>query len=309
MTEHYHNSVLLDEAVDALVLDPQGIFVDATFGRGGHTARILDRCGSEARLFAFDRDADAIAHGRKMFNDSRLTLIHSTFSALREQLAAVDVHAVDGILLDLGVSSPQLDVAERGFSFLREGPLDMRMDQTRGQTAAQWIATVDEERLAHVLREYGEERFARRLARRIVAVRDEQPFLTTTQLADFVASAVPNTERHKNPATRTFQAIRIAVNGELDELESALEQAVDLLRPGGRLVVISFHSLEDRMVKRFVARQSGKHQVVDRRLPPPPDSPVPRMKSVGRVKPGRAEVEGNARARSAVMRIAQKVAA
>ena len=309
MTEHVHNSVLLDEAVEALILDPEGIFVDATLGRGGHTSRILERCGSGARVFAFDRDAEAVDHGRRNFDDPRLSIIHSAFSSMQERLSESGIEAVDGVLLDLGVSSPQLDAAERGFSFLREGPLDMRMDQTSGQTAAQWLASVDEDRLAHVLREYGEERFARRLARRIVAARDEQPFVTTTQLAEFVASTLPNTERHKNPATRTFQAIRIAINGELDELESALEQAVDLLRPGGRLVVISFHSLEDRIVKRFVARNSGKHQVVDRRLPPPPDLPSPKIKSIARIKPGQSEVQANARARSAVMRVAQKVAA
>ena len=298
-----HTTVLLDEAVDALLgRDParaDGAWIDATFGRGGHSRLILQRMGAQARLLAFDKDPEAIAEAARIA-DARFATRHEGF----RHLADLPAGSADGILMDLGVSSPQIDAPERGFSFRFDGPLDMRMDTTRGESVAQWLATAELGQIAEVIRDYGEERFAGPIAKAIVARRQERgPLTSTAELADLVAGAVKTREAGQNPATRTFQAFRIFINAELEELRQALEASLSVLRPGGRLVVISFHSLEDRIVKQFIAQHSK--EVYDRRAPFAPPQPM-RLKALERVKPGDAEVAANSRARSAVMRVAER---
>ncbi|MCP5278653.1 MAG: 16S rRNA (cytosine(1402)-N(4))-methyltransferase RsmH [Thiobacillus sp.] len=301
-----HVTVLLEEAVAAMNVRPEGVYVDATFGRGGHSRAVLSRLGSGGRLVALDRDPAAVAAG-ETWSDPRFSLVHTAFSGLGEAVRSQGMDQVDGVLFDLGVSSPQLDEGLRGFSFRFDAPLDMRMDTTRGQTAAQWLNQASEEEIARVVRDYGEERFARQVARAVIKARAETPLATTRQLATLVAGAVRTRERGQDPATRTFQAVRIFINRELEEIEAALPQAVELLKPGGRLVVISFHSLEDRMVKRFMRRESEGEQV-------PPEIPVTaaalrpgRLRLVGKaVRPSEAECQANPRARSATMRVAER---
>lgn len=307
-----HTTVLLQEAVEALALKPDGIYVDGTFGRGGHSRLILERLGKNGRLIAFDRDLAACAVGRN-FGDERFCMVHSSYSRLQEVLRQLNVGQIDGVLLDLGVSSPQLEDATRGFSFSMEGPLDMRMDTTEGQTAAQWLASASEVQLEEVIKEYGEERFAKQIARAIVKARARQPLVTTGQLAAIVAAAIPARAREpkQNPATRTFQAIRIYLNQELERLSLALPQCVEMLKTGGRLVIISFHSLEDRIVKRFI-REGANPDKLPKHLPLRADE-VRRfsranLQMVGKaVRPGVAEVECNPRARSAIMRVAERI--
>ena len=298
-----HTTVLLDEAVDALLgRDParaDGAWIDATFGRGGHSRLILQRMGAQARLLAFDKDPEAIAEAARIA-DARFVIRHEGF----RHLADLPAGSADGILMDLGVSSPQIDAPERGFSFRFDGPLDMRMDTTRGESVAEWLATAEVGQIAEVIRDYGEERFAGPIAKAIVARRQERgPLTGTAELAELVAGAVKTREAGQNPATRTFQAFRIFINAELEELRQALEASLSVLRPGGRLVVISFHSLEDRIVKQFIAQHSK--EVYDRRAPFAPPQPM-RLKALERVKPGDAEVAANPRARSAVMRVAER---
>jgi len=303
-----HRTVLLEEAVDALAIKPGGVYVDATFGRGGHARRILERLDEHGRLIALDRDLAAIEAGRTIeAADSRLTLVHAAFSGLAAALGARGVERVDGVLLDLGVSSPQLDEAARGFSFRLDAPLDMRMDTTRGQTAAEWLAQASRQQLAEVIKNYGEERFANAVAKAVVAARAGGAIATTRQLAEIVASAVRTREQGQHPATRSFQAIRIHVNQELAELSLVLPQAVEALNPGGRLAVISFHSLEDRIVKRFLRDESRPPQLPSRLPVRAADLPPPRLKLVGKpVNPSAAEVAANPRARSAVLRVAER---
>ncbi len=312
-----HQTVLLQEAVDALLKQEQvseqsarqvkGVYIDATFGRGGHSARILETLGPQASLIAFDQDPEAVEVGRR-WEDPRFEMVYSSFAALENEVRLRGLWGrVNGILFDLGVSSPQLDQAERGFSFMQDGPLDMRMDTHEGVSAAQWLATVAEPELVRVLREYGEERYAKRIAKAIIDARALTALETTSQLAKIVAHAIPRKEPHKHPATRTFQAIRIAVNRELDALQQALAASLEVLAPEGRVVVISFHSLEDRRVKRFFQQQQKGDQF-------PRDMPVTdaqlnrRMRIIGKaVKPNKQEVNENVRARSAVMRVAEKL--
>ncbi len=300
---------MLDEAVDALRVRPEGIYVDATFGRGGHSREILARLGADGRLIAIDRDPAAVAAGRAM-SDPRFVMVHAGFGELKDALQRLGVTRVDGVLFDLGVSSPQLDEAERGFSFRSDGPLDMRMDTSRGMTAAEWLGQASEQEIGGVIRRYGEDRFAKQIARAIVAARSGGPVDRTRQLAQIVAKAVPTREPHQDPATRTFQALRIHLNQELEELEVVLPQCVDLLAEGGRLVVISFHSLEDRIVKQFM-REGAQPGDIPARLPLRADQmPRPKLRIVGKpVRPGEAEVSSNPRARSAVMRVAERLAA
>jgi 16S rRNA (cytosine1402-N4)-methyltransferase len=304
-----HAPVMLDEVLAALAPRPDGFYVDATFGRGGHARAILARLGERGALLAIDRDPEAVTAARAMLADEpRATVLHTPFSRLGEAIDAAG-RLADGILLDLGVSSPQLDDAARGFSFLRDGPLDMRMDPLAGEGAAAWLARVSEGDLMRVIFEFGEDRFARRIARAIVAARELAPITTTAQLAAVISAAVPSREPGKHPATRTFQALRIAVNRELEELEAALPQAVSRLAPGGRLVVISFHSLEDRQVKRFMRRQSHDDPAWAG-MPQVPEQARARLRLVGKaVFPSAAEVERNPRARSAVLRAAERLAA
>ena len=305
-----HRPVLLEAAVAALNVRPDGCYVDATFGRGGHAAAILARLGGEGRLLAFDRDPEAVADARARFGqDPRFRIEHASFSALQAVIEAAGlVGRVDGLLLDLGVSSPQLDDARRGFSFQQEGPLDMRMDTTRGPSAADWLATASEDEIATVLRDLGEERFARRIARSIVRVRAEHPLRTTAELAALVEHASPTREKHKHPATRSFQAIRIFINRELDELQAVLQQALAVLAVGARLVVISFHSLEDRIVKRFL-RDAAQGERLPKGLPVPESARHPRLRLIGKaVRADDAEVAANPRARSAVLRVAEVLA-
>ncbi len=310
--EYLHRTVLLDEAVDALsMVDARcdGIFVDGTFGRGGHSRRILERLSAKGRLIAFDKDPQAVAVAQKLAQeDSRFVIAHDSFATLDVQLAALKIEKIDGVLLDLGVSSPQVDEAERGFSFRADGPLDMRMDTTRGMAASEWLATATQENLEKVIRDYGEERFAFQIAKAIVARRAVEPLVSTRDFAALVASAVKTREKGKDPATRTFQAVRIFINQELEELEAGLNQAYERLAPFGRLVVISFHSLEDRIVKRFMADKANVPQP-HRRLPVRAvDLPSPLMKLLGRVKPSEEEIAANPRSRSAVMRCAMRLA-
>ena len=309
-----HISVLLHEAVDALAIKPEGVYVDATFGRGGHSRLILSRLGEQGRLIAMDRDPDAVMSGQAIV-DKRFCIRHGSFSHMQRILQQLDVAKVDGILLDLGVSSPQLEEISRGFSFRADGPLDMRMDTTKGQTAAEWLATVAEDQLGWVIKEYGEERFARQIARAIIVARTRQPIVTTSQLAEIVATVLRSRQRQReivrHPATRTFQAIRIYLNQELEELSLVLPQCVELLNPGGRLVVISFHSLEDRMVKLFM-RKAASMDELPRGIPLQEKDLLrfsnQTLRVIGRaVRPGEQEVAENARARSAVMRVAERV--
>ena len=301
-----HLTVLLSEAVDALAIEPAGLYIDATFGRGGHTRSLLGRLGPQGRVVGFDRDQQAIAAGAAAFAaDTRLRLHQLPFSQLAEIVAPA---SADGVLFDLGVSSPQLDQAERGFSFQLDGPLDMRMDQTRGITAAEWLATATEHEIRKVIRDYGEERFAGQIAKTIIAARTRAPIQRTGELARLVASAVRTREAGQNPATRTFQALRIHINQELAQLQVALTEAMRALRLGGRLVVISFHSLEDRIVKNFI-RDEARPQAALAHLPlRESEMPQPRLRVIERnVRASALEVAGNPRARSAIMRVAEKI--
>jgi 16S rRNA (cytosine1402-N4)-methyltransferase len=305
-----HTTVMPAEAIASLVGPLDGVYVDATFGRGGHSRELLRQLSARAHVIAIDRDPQAVKsalHGEQRIDDPRFSIHHVRFSQMVDTLQSAGFTRVDGVLLDLGVSSPQLDDPQRGFSFRFDAPLDMRMDPTRGETAAQYLASAAESEIARVIREYGEERFAARIARAIVARRDAgQGVRSTRELAELAARAVKTREGAQHPATRTFQALRIAVNTELDELERALDAALEVLAPGGRLAVISFHSLEDRIVKRFIAREAS--DVVDRRVPFAAPAPR-RLRAVARIKPGSAEVQANPRARSAVLRVAERVEA
>jgi len=301
-TRWQHTTVLLNEAIQALLTRPDATYVDATFGRGGHSRALLQRLGPQGRLIAFDKDPEAIESAARIA-DARFSIRHQGFRAIGELGPA----SVAGVLLDLGVSSPQIDNPARGFSFRSDGPLDMRMDTTRGQSVAQWLATAETGRIAEVIRDYGEERFAVPIAKAIVARRQERgPVASTAELAELVARAVKTREPGQDPATRTFQALRIFINAELEELQEALGAALDVLQPGGRLVAISFHSLEDRIVKQFIARHS--REVVDRRAPFAAPQPM-KLRALARVKPSDAEVAANPRARSAIMRVAERTAA
>jgi 16S rRNA (cytosine1402-N4)-methyltransferase len=297
-----HTTVLLNEAVDSLLNGADtatGTFVDATFGRGGHSRRILERLGPQARLIAFDKDPEAIAEAGRL-GDARFSIRHEGF----RHLAELPAGSATGVLMDLGISSPQIDNPARGFSFRFDGPLDMRMDTTRGESVAQWLAGADVQQIAEVIRDYGEERFAVQVAKAIVARREERgPIAGTAELADVVAGAVKTREPGQSPATRTFQALRIFINAELEELQQALEASLHVLRPGGRLVVISFHSLEDRIVKQFIAQHSKDEY--DRRAPFAAPKAM-KLRALGRVRPSEAEVAGNPRARSAIMRVAER---
>lgn len=294
-----HTTVLLNEAVDALVTKPDGTYVDATFGRGGHSRAILSQLSPLGRLVAFDKDPEAVAVGNAIA-DPRFEIRHQGFAALRE----LEAGSVTGVLMDLGVSSPQIDNPARGFSFRSDGPLDMRMDPTRGQSAADWLATASVEQMAEVIRDYGEERFAVQIAKAIAARRQERgPLASTSDLAQLVAGAVKTREPGQDPATRTFQALRIFVNAELEELQEALNASLHVLQPEGRLVVISFHSLEDRIVKQFIAKHSRDE--VDRRAPFAAPKPT-KLRAIERVKPTAEEVAANPRSRSAIMRVAER---
>jgi 16S rRNA (cytosine1402-N4)-methyltransferase len=294
-----HHTVLLNEAVDALAIQPEGAYIDATFGRGGHSRLVLSSLGPQGRLTVIDKDPLAVAEAQSL-DDARVSIRHEGFA----HLADLPAGSADGLLMDLGVSSPQIDDPQRGFSFRHNGPLDMRMDPTRGQSVAQWLETADIPTLAEVIREYGEERFAQQIAKAIDRRRQERgPIRTTAELAEVVAGAVKTREPGKDPATRTFQAFRIFINAELEELQQALEASLHVLRPGGRLVVISFHSLEDRIVKQFIAKHS--REVVDRRVPFAMPAAL-KLRALGRVMPSDAEVKANARSRSAVMRVAER---
>jgi 16S rRNA (cytosine1402-N4)-methyltransferase len=298
-----HTTVLLDEAVDGVLARPDGVYVDGTFGRGGHSRLLLSRLAPEGWLIAIDRDPEAVAAAAAI-QDPRFTIVHSGFADMADALAGLGVHQVDGVLLDLGVSSPQIDNPERGFSFRFDGPLDMRMDTTRGESAADFLARADERAIAQVIRDYGEERFAGQIAKAVVARREAgAPLSRTDELRELVARTVKTREPGQDPATRTFQALRIHVNGELEQLDQGLNAALRLLAPGGRLSVISFHSLEDRRVKQFIAEHS-KH-VFDRRAPFAEPAPL-MLNALGRIKPSETEVRANPRSRSAVLRIAER---
>jgi 16S rRNA (cytosine1402-N4)-methyltransferase len=304
-----HITVLLDEAVEALEVNPRGTYVDCTWGRGGHSSLILKLLGAEGRLVALDRDPAAVALARQI-NDPRFSIVHRSFSGLDEALRELGVEQVDGILLDLGVSSPQLDEALRGFSFRQRGPLDMRMDTSCGISAQQWVAQAPQDEIAQVIHEYGEERFARAIARAIVEGRALAPIDTTEALARIVASAVRTREPGQDPATRTFQAIRIHINGELDEIRQVLPLAVSRLKTGGRLVVISFHSLEDRLVKQFMKSESSAPEIPRGLAIRESERPSPRLRLVGKARrPGLDEISRNPRSRSAVLRVAERTAA
>lgn len=298
-----HTTVLLAEAVAALVTHPDGIYVDGTFGRGGHARAILARLSPAGRLLAFDRDPEAVAAAHAI-TDSRFSICHASFSDMQAELPARGIEHLQGVLLDLGVSSPQIDTPGRGFSFRFDAPLDMRMDTTRGETAAQFLARADVREIAEVIRDHGEERFAVQIAKAVVARREAgAPVATTAELSALVAGAVKTREPGQNPATRTFQALRIHVNAELEALEQGLKAALAVLAPEGRLVVISFHSLEDRIVKTFIARESRDE--VDRRAPFAPARPM-RLRSIARIKPSATEIAANPRSRSAVLRVAER---
>ena len=302
-----HVTVLLEEAVDSLAIKAGGVYMDATFGRGGHSRRILSALGEKGRLVAVDRDPYAITAGAAIA-DPRFQLVHRAFGEIGEAAAEAGVGAVDGILFDIGVSSPQIDDGERGFSFRQDAPLDMRMDTTQGETAAEWLARAEIRDITEVIRNYGEERFAFQIAKKVVAARLEQPIVTTGQFAALVRETVRTREPGQDPATRSFQALRIHINQELRQLEVALPQALELLKPGGRLVVISFHSLEDRIVKNFMREQSTADNL-PKNLPLRADQlPKPKLRLIGKmIKPSAAEVAANPRARSAVMRVAEKI--
>lgn len=307
---HQHIPVLLNESVDHLVTADNGIYVDATFGRGSHSQAILNRLNKQGRLIAFDKDPEAVAYAKQFFaHEPRFTIYHASFAKLQKYLSDLQLTGkIQGILFDLGVSSPQLDNPDRGFSFIREGKMDMRMDTTEGLSAVEWLAHVDETELANVLWKYGEEKFSRRIARAIVNARKANPITTTTELADIIKFAVPKTKKtqDKHPATRSFQAIRIAINQELTDLEQGLEQALEILAVGGRLAVISFHSLEDRIVKQFI-KQHEKGKELPRGLPVKNEVFKMKLKSVTKaMKPSLTEINHNPRARSAILRIAEK---
>ena len=304
-----HITVLLDEAVEALDIKADGIYVDGTFGRGGHSKKILSKLGAGGRLIAFDRDLSAVEVGKKI-SDTRFTLVHSHFSQMQVKLEALGVEKVQGVLLDLGISSPQIDEAERGFSFRFDAPLDMRMDQSGGQTAAEFLAGVDEKHLEEVIKNYGEERFAKQIARSIIKERNDGRAITTTgQLAKIVAGAVTRFEPGQNPATRTFQALRIFINQEFEELSLAMTQCLEILAPKGRLAVISFHSLEDRMVKKFIRNLENTDHLPANFPVRAADLPQPKLVSVGRaIKPSAREIKANPRSRSAVLRVAERTA-
>lgn len=303
-SEWQHTTVLLAEAIESLLTTPDGVYVDGTFGRGGHSRLLLSRLSPRGRLIAFDRDPEAVAAAQATITDPRFSIHHARFGAMKDSLATLGVTGIHGLLLDLGVSSPQIDNPARGFSFRFDAPLDMRMDPTRGESAADFLARADERLIAEVIRDHGEERFAVPIAKALVARRESgNPVRTTGELSEVVARAVKTREPGQDPATRTFQGLRIHVNAELEELEQGLSAGVELLQPSGRLVVISFHSLEDRIVKTFIARESRSE--VDRRAPFAPEKPH-RLKSIGRIKPSDAEVRANPRSRSAVMRVAER---
>ena len=302
-----HVTVLLDEAVESLAIKAEGVYMDGTFGRGGHSRHILSKLGKNGRLVAVDRDLHAIAAGAAI-KDSRFQLVHRAFGDIAEAASEAGLQAVDGILFDVGVSSPQIDDGERGFSFRHDAPLDMRMDVTQGETAAEWLARAEIRDITEVIRNYGEERFAFQIAKKVVAARLEQPIVTTGQFAAIVRATVRTREPGQDPATRSFQALRIHINQELRQLEVALPQALELLKPGGRLVVISFHSLEDRIVKNFMRNESVADDM-PKGLPLRADQlPKPKLRLVGKqIKPSVDEIRANPRARSAVMRVAEKL--
>lgn len=306
-----HLSVLFEESLQGLNISLKGKYIDCTFGRGGHSKGILGQLGDEGRLLAFDRDLAAVnsIYADEMRKDQRFTLHHGCFSELESVVNRFGWQGkVDGVLMDLGVSSPQLDDSERGFSFLRNGPLDMRMDDSNGISAAEWLEQVEEKKLVKVLFEYGEERFARRIAKAVIERRKQSPLQATRDLANLIKNVVPKREKHKHPATRSFQAIRIEINNELEEIKQGLQQAVNVLNPGGRLVVISFHSLEDRIVKRFIRSESGRKFNPGKIPIKEVDIEQGILKTVGKaVKAGSKELQHNPRARSAVMRIASRV--
>jgi 16S rRNA (cytosine1402-N4)-methyltransferase len=306
--EQMHHSVLLHPSVEALRIVPSGIYIDATFGRGGHSRQILERLGSQGRLIAIDRDPQAVAHAERLFGqDARFRIVQENFAMLAEVANQQGVMGqVNGILLDLGVSSPQLDQPQRGFSFTQDGPLDMRMDPDHGISAEQWLEQAETRDIARVLKEYGEERHAKRIAQAIVKARSEARITTTGQLAELVSRANPSWEKGKHPATRSFQAIRIFINGELDAIRQSLELVVDVMAPEGRLVVISFHSLEDRIVKRFM-RDQAKGDHFPPGVPVTEDQLHPRLRLIGKaVRADQTEIDANPRARSAVLRIAER---
>ena len=301
-----HISVLLHETVDAMLADRNtGIYVDATFGRGGHTRLLLSKLDAQARVYAFDKDPQALAVAAELAQqDSRFQIIHASFADLQQELNALGITQVDGVMADLGVSSPQLDQAERGFSFMKDGPLDMRMDNSQGPTAAEWLVDIAEEALANVIFQYGEERYSRRIAK---AIKQAGYIETTAQLAEIVKVAHPKWEKNKHAATRTFQAIRIAINKELEDIEIFLPQAVEVLKPHGRLAVISFHSLEDRLIKQFIQKESSLPEDTGWGLPQQQQD-TRRLKKIARVRASDAEVKANPRSRSAWLRVAERLA-
>lgn len=307
---YQHKTVLLNEAVEALLIKDDGIYVDGTFGRGGHSRLILEKLGAKGKLIAIDRDINAIAESKKI-NDPRFMMIHGEFSKVKSYIEDLDlVGKIDGFLLDLGVSSPQLDDPERGFSFMRDGPLDMRMDISKGIPASEWLMQSSEEDIAWVLKTFGEERFAKRIAKAIVAQSADKPLTRTRELASLIEQATPIKDRHKHPATRSFQAIRIYINSELEEVELALKDSLNLLADKGRLAIISFHSLEDRIVKQFIAKQSKGPQI-PRGLPLTEEQIKQygscTLRSLGKVKPSNDEINHNPRSRSAILRIAERI--
>ncbi len=304
-----HETVLLEETVEALVIRPSGVYVDGTFGRGGHSRGVLAKLDATGCLLGIDKDPQAIATGNELAGlDTRFEIVHGSFADTRELIGQRWPQGIDGVLLDLGVSSPQIDQSERGFSFLRDGPLDMRMNTEAGMSAAEWIATAAELDIVRVLKEFGEERFAKRMARAVVKERAVSPFETTLHLAKVIAEAHPAWERGRHPATKAFQAIRIHINNELGDLQQFLDQVLDVLNIGGRLVVISFHSLEDRMVKRFI-RHHVRGDQLPASVPVTEDQLNRRLKQVGKaVKASAEEIDGNVRSRSAIMRVAEKIA-
>ncbi|GAB01327.1 MULTISPECIES: 16S rRNA (cytosine(1402)-N(4))-methyltransferase RsmH [Acinetobacter] len=300
-----HISVLLHETVDGVLAGRDtGIFIDATFGRGGHTQLLLSKLDANARVYAFDKDPQALEVAAQLEQeDSRFKIIHASFADIQAELSNIGITEVDGIMADLGVSSPQLDQAERGFSFMHDGPLDMRMDNSQGLTAAEWLLEIEEEKLANIIYQYGEERYSRRIAR---AIKQAGEITTTAQLAEIVKVAHPKWEKHKHPATRTFQAIRIAINKELDDIDVFLPQAVELLKPKGQLAVISFHSLEDRLIKQFIQKESSLAEDAGWGMPQA-QVDTRRLKKVSRIRASEAEVKANPRSRSAWLRVAERL--
>ncbi|WP_324272897.1 16S rRNA (cytosine(1402)-N(4))-methyltransferase RsmH [Acinetobacter junii] len=300
-----HISVLLHETVDGVLAGRDtGIYVDATFGRGGHTKLLLSKLDQNARVYAFDKDPQALEVAAQLEQeDPRFKIIHASFADLQSELANIGITEVDGVMADLGVSSPQLDQAERGFSFMQNGPLDMRMDNSKGPTAAEWLLEIEEDKLANIIYQYGEERYSRRIAK---AIKQAGELTTTAQLAELVKTAHPKWEKHKHPATRTFQAIRIAINKELEDIEIFLPQAVELLKPKGQLAVISFHSLEDRLIKQFIQKESTLAEDTGWGMPQA-QIDTRRLKKVSRIRASEAEVKANPRSRSAWLRVAERL--